>query len=56
MSGSTIIAPNATVARTWFYRAWHVASDLIVATALIWALPLLLAAVTAIVTLLRAIL
>jgi hypothetical protein len=53
MSGSTVIAPNATVSRAWLYRASHVASDLVVATALIWTLPLLLAAVIAVVKLLR---
>jgi hypothetical protein len=53
MSGSTVIAPNATVSRTWFYGARHVASDLVVATAVIWALPLLLAAVIALVKVVR---
>jgi hypothetical protein len=52
MSGGTMIAPNATVSRTWFAQAWEVASDLVVATALIWTLPLLLGAVTALVRLL----
>lgn len=52
MSGGTMIAGNATVSRTWFARAWEVASDLVVATALIWTLPLLLGAVTALVRLL----
>ena len=50
--GGTMIAPNATVSRTWFAQAWQVASDLVLATALIWTLPLLLGAVTAIVRLL----
>lgn len=54
MSSGTIIAPNATMSRTWFYRARHVAFDLVVATAVIWALPLLLAAMIALVKLLRA--
>jgi hypothetical protein len=53
LSGSTFIAPNATVSRSWFYSARHVASDLVVATAVIWALPLLLAAVIAVVKLVR---
>jgi len=51
--GGTMIAPNAPVSRTWFAQAWEVASDLVLATALIWTLPLLLGAVVAIVRLLR---
>jgi hypothetical protein len=47
-----MITPNATVSRTWFAQAWEVASDLVVATVLIWTLPLLLGAVTALVRLL----
>jgi hypothetical protein len=50
--GGTMIAPNATVSRTWFAQAWEVASDLVFATALISTLPLLLGAVAAIVRLL----
>ena len=50
--GGTMIAPNAPVSRTWFAQAWEVASDLVLATALIWTLPLLLGVVTAIVRLL----
>jgi len=50
--GGTKIAPNATVSRTWFAQAWQVASDLVLAVALIWTLPLLLGAVAAIVRLL----
>lgn len=46
-----MIAPNATVSRTWVAQAWEVVSDLVVATALIWTLPLLLGAVAAIVRL-----
>jgi len=49
MSGGTAIAPNAPVSRTWLARAWEVASDLVIATALVWVLPLLLAAVAALV-------
>lgn len=49
--GDTMIAPNATVSRTWVAQAWEVVSDLVVATALIWTLPLLLGAVAAIVRL-----
>ena len=52
MSRGTMIAPNATVSRTWFAQAWEVASDLVLATALIWTLPLLLGIVAAIVRLL----
>ena len=51
MSGGTMIAPNAPVSRTWLARARGVASDLVIATALVWALPLLLALVTAVVRL-----
>jgi hypothetical protein len=40
---------NVTVSRTWFAQAWGVASDLLVATALIWAVPLLLGVVTALI-------
>jgi len=43
---------NATVSDSWFAQAWGVASDLVLATALIWTLPLLLGAVTAMVRLL----
>jgi hypothetical protein len=50
--GGTMIAPNAPVSRSWFAQAWEVASDLVLATALIWTLPLLLGAVAAIVRLL----
>lgn len=39
--------------RTRFQRAWEVVSDLVIATALIWAIPLLLAAALAIVKLLQ---
>jgi len=47
-----VIAPNATVSRTWLSRAWEVASDLVIATAVVWSLPLLLAAVSALLSLL----
>jgi hypothetical protein len=47
-----VIAPNASVSSTWFAQAWEVVSDLVLATALIWTLPLLLGVVTAIVRLL----
>jgi len=50
--GGTVIAPNASVSSTWFAQAWEVVSDLVLATALIWTLPLLLGVVTAIVRLL----
>jgi hypothetical protein len=48
----TMIALNAPVSPTWFVQAWEVASDLVLATALIWTLPLLLGAVAAILRLL----
>ena len=47
-----MIAPNATVSQTWLSRAWEVASDVVIATALVWALPLLLAAMAALLGLL----
>jgi hypothetical protein len=40
---------NLPPTRTWFAQAWQVASDLVLATALIWILPLLLGAIAAIV-------
>ena len=46
-AGTTVIAPNATASRTWFSRAWEVASDVVIATALVWVLPLLLAGMAA---------
>ena len=49
---TTVIAPNATVSRTWLSRAWEVASDVVIATAVVWALPLLLAAMAALLGLL----
>lgn len=39
---------TAIVTRGWFQRGWGVASDLLIATALIWALPLLLGVVAAV--------
>ena len=48
MSGGTVIAPYAPVSRAWLARAREVISDLVIATALVWAVPLLLAAVTAV--------
>ena len=43
-----MIASNVTVSRTRLARAWEVAADLVIATALVWSLPLLLGAVAAI--------
>jgi hypothetical protein len=43
---------SAIVSRSWFGRAWDVASDVLLATAVLWALPLLLGAVTAMLRLL----
>jgi hypothetical protein len=40
---------NLPPSRTWFAQAWEVVSDLVLATALIWTLPLLLGAIAAIV-------
>ena len=42
-----LYAPGMTgiVTRSWFRRAWDVASDLLLATAVVWALPLLFGAV-----------
>jgi hypothetical protein len=54
MSGGPMIAPHAPVFMTWLARAREVASDLVIATALVWALPLLLGAVTAVLRLLIA--
>ena len=39
--------------RPWLRWAWEVASDLIIATALIWTIPLLLAAALAVVRLMQ---
>ena len=44
-------SPIATA--SWFERAWEIASDLLIATALMWTLPLLLAAAAALFRLLR---
>ena len=52
MSGSTVIAPNARVVRSRFALGRGVVSDLVIAIAVVWALPLLLAAVVAVVRLL----
>ena len=38
---------RAIVSRSWLGSAWDVACDLLIATAVVWALPLLLGAVTA---------
>jgi len=40
------------VDRSWLGRAWEVASDLVIATLLVWTLPLLVGAAAAIVRLL----
>ena len=54
MSCGTTIAPNAPVFLNWLASAREVASDLVIATALVWALPLLLGAVTVVLRLLIA--
>ena len=38
---------SAIISRAWFGSAWNVACDLLIATAVVWTLPLLLGAVTA---------
>ena len=40
------------VTRSWLRRAWDVASDLLLATAVVWALPLLFGAVAGVLRLL----
>jgi hypothetical protein len=40
------------VTRSWFRHAWDVASDLLIATAVVWALPLLLGVVAGVLRLL----
>lgn len=45
--------PSPIVTRSRIGRAWDVASDLLIATALLWTLPLLLAAAAVAVRLLR---
>jgi hypothetical protein len=43
---------SAIISRSWFGRAWDVATDLLLATAVLWTLPLLLGAVAAVLRLL----
>jgi hypothetical protein len=38
---------TSLVTRSWFEQAWDVLSDLLIATAVIWTLPLLLGAAAA---------
>ena len=47
-----MIAPNAPVLRSRLAQAREISADLLIATALIWSLPLLLGAVGALVRLL----
>lgn len=47
-TGSKTVLPSPTVTHSRFGRAWEVVSDLLLATALIWALPLMLAAAAAV--------
>jgi hypothetical protein len=42
---SALTSPSVT--RSWLGRAWEVVSDLVMATALVWALPLLLGVLAA---------
>jgi hypothetical protein len=44
--------PTPVAVRSWLGRAWEAASDLLIAIALIWALPLLFAAVAGVLRLL----
>jgi len=46
------MAPSAQLSSPWFARVWEVTSDLAIAIALVWALPLLLGLVAAVVRLL----
>ena len=46
------VLTSPSITRSWLGRAWGVVSDLVMATALIWALPLLLGIVAAAVRLL----
>ena len=48
------VLPSPVFADSWFARAREIAADLLIATALIWTLPLLLAAAAGLVRLLRA--
>jgi hypothetical protein len=43
---------NAIAGHSWLGRAWEVASDLLIVTAVVWALPLLLGVITAVVRIL----
>jgi len=52
MDASSGMLASPIVVRSWFGRAWVVTSDLLIATALIWTLPLLLGAAAAAVKLL----
>jgi hypothetical protein len=47
-----MLAPNATVVPSRLARAREIVADLLIATALIWSLPLLLGAVAALIRLL----
>jgi hypothetical protein len=48
------LSPASPIAtESWFRRAWEVVSDLLIATALVWTLPLLLAAAAALLRLLQ---
>lgn len=46
------VLPSPVTRRGW-RRTWEVASDLLIATALIWTLPLLLGVMNAVIRLLR---
>jgi len=51
MDASPGMLASPIVVRSWFGRAWVVTSDLLIATALIWTLPLLLGAATVLIRL-----
>jgi len=45
MPSDSLVSPVVT--RSWFGQAWEITSDFLIATAIIWAFPLLLGAVIA---------
>ena len=47
MSGAPVVGPNGGAVPSWLARAWRVASDLLLVTAIVWAVPLLLGALAA---------
>ena len=53
LESAMILTVRPSRERSWPRRAWEVASDLIIATALIWTIPLLLAVALAVVRLMQ---